>query len=42
MEGEKSLICLGKKYHSLLVRSDEIETASGTPLSVWCLGGQCP
>lgn len=32
----------GEKYHSLLVRSNEIETASGTLLSVWCLGRLCP
>lgn len=38
----RALICLGKKYHNLLVRTDEIETASGTPLSVWCLGRLCP
>lgn len=35
-------ICSGKKYHRLLVRSNEIESASGTPLSVWCLGRLCP
>lgn len=32
----------GKKYHSLLVRSNEMETTSGTPLSAVCLGRQSP
>lgn len=35
-------MCLGREYHSLLVRSNEIETALGTPLSAWCLGRLCP
>ena len=32
----------GKKYHSLLVRSNEMETTSGTPLSAVCLGRRSP
>jgi len=32
----------GKKYHSLLVRSNEMEPTSGTPLSAVCLGRQSP
>lgn len=31
-----------KKYHSLLVRSNEMETTSGTPLSAVCLGRPSP
>lgn len=31
-----------KKYHSLLVRSNEMETTSGTPLSAACLGSPSP
>lgn len=37
------MVCLGgKKYHSLLVRSNEMETTSGTPLSAACLGSLGP
>lgn len=32
----------GKKYHSLLVRSNEMETTSGTLLSAVCLGRRSP